>query len=120
MEDIEFKFNCDECDFHANYESLWLKHTNTELHKTGKRKSRSDKRIIHQCPKCEYKLQPQGNTNMKQHILNEHGTKEDREKGFKYYCKYCDYGTFAKPLYTRHNNTEKHKHIAQVIEEMKN
>ncbi len=27
----------------------------------------------------------------------------------KYYCKLCDYGTFAKKLNENHNNSEKHK-----------
>ena len=53
---------------------------------------------------------------MKQHVLNEHSTKEEREKGFKYYCKYCNYGTFSIDLYKRHNNTEKHKNFAFLYE----
>ena len=33
---------------------------------------------------------------MKIHKLNKHLTKEDREKEFTHYCKYCDYGSFSK------------------------
>ena len=55
------------------------------------------------------------NTNMKQHILINHGTKEDREKEFTYYCKYCDYGTFSKPLYKTHKQTKKHKNIVELL-----
>ena len=46
---------------------------------------------------------------MKIHKLNKHLTKEDREKEFTYYCKYCDYGSFSKDLLEKHNLTEKHK-----------
>ena len=46
---------------------------------------------------------------MKKHVLNEHSTKEEREKEFKYYCKSCDFGTFSKDTYEVHTNTNKHK-----------
>jgi hypothetical protein len=35
----------------------------------------------------------------KQHILNYHSNKEEREEGFKYYCKLCDYGSFSKDFF---------------------
>jgi len=41
-------------------------------------------------------------------MLNEHADKEAREKQFKYYCKYCDIGTFSKDIMEAHNNTKKH------------
>ncbi|ARF12153.1 hypothetical protein Klosneuvirus_3_288 [Klosneuvirus KNV1] len=44
----------------------------------------------------------------RQHMLNEHADKEAREKQFKYYCKYCDIGTFSKDIMEAHNNTKKH------------
>ena len=34
---------------------------------------------------------------------------EERKKGFKYYCDYCDYGTFSRMFIETHNNSEKHK-----------
>jgi len=45
----------------------------------------------------------------KQHILNYHSSKEQREEDFKYYCKLCNYGSFSKDLLEKHNLTEKHK-----------
>lgn len=46
------------------------------------------------CKLCDYKTK---NTFlMKKHILNKHSTKEVREKEFKFYCSYCDFGTFSK------------------------
>lgn len=108
------KFKCEKCNFKCKFESMWLKHCETELHKTGTRKKRSDSKGIQKCEKCDYKTENQ--TTMKQHILNEHSTKEEREKGFKYYCKYCNYGTFSKDLHNRHVNTEKHKNFAILYE----
>lgn len=48
---------------------------------------------------------------IKKHRLNEHSTIEEREreKEFKFYCIYCDFGTFSKQTYEIHNNTDKHK-----------
>ena len=45
----------------------------------------------------------------KQHKLTEHGTKEEREKEFKFYCKCCDIGTFSKDIYEKHIGSYKHK-----------
>ena len=109
----EYKYRCNKCNFFTNYKSVWSRHINTELHKTGKKKIRSDKIRIDECPECDYKTKI--NTNMKQHILINHGTKEDREKEFTYYCKYCDYGTFSKPLYKIHKKSKRHKHIVDLL-----
>ena len=101
-----FKYDCKNCDYKTTYISQWNKHIETELHKTGKRKTRLDKKCIDKCPFCTYNSK--GNTNMKQHILNDHGTTEERKTKFKYYCDCCDYGTFAKSLYEKHTQTQKH------------
>lgn len=110
------KYNCDSCNFHTNIKTHWLTHINREFHKTGKRKTRSDKLCTNKCFQCDYITK--SNTNLKQHILNLHGTKEERKQQFKYYCDYCDYGTFAKPFYEKHIKTPKHltfvKHINSV------
>ena len=103
----EYKYNCDKCNYHCNAESQWIIHTNSEKHKTGKKKQRSDYKEPYQCEKCEYKTK--NKTTMKQHKLNEHATKEEREEGFKYYCKICDYGTFSIDLYNGHKGSKKHK-----------
>ncbi len=107
MNKNEYKYNCDKCDFHCNAESTWEIHTNTSKHKNGVRKIRSDLKEPLKYGKCEYKTK--NKTTMMQHELNEHSTKEEREKGFTYYCKLCDCGTFSKTLYANHLNTERHK-----------
>ena len=53
---------------------------------------------------------------MKKHKLYEHSTKEEREKGFKFYCSYCDFGTFSKDTIETHNNTNKHKNFILILE----
>lgn len=103
----EYKYNCDQCNFHCNTISSWEIHTSTQKHQTGKRRVRSDYKEPHQCDKCEYKTK--NKTTMIQHKLNTHASKEERETGFKYYCKLCDYGTFSIDMNKKHNESEKHK-----------
>jgi hypothetical protein len=34
---------------------------------------------------------------------------EEKETGFKFYCKYCDFGVFVESAYKKHLETKKHK-----------
>jgi hypothetical protein len=104
---MEYKHICDKCNYKCNFESQWIKHCETELHKTGKRKKRTDYREIEKCKECDYITK--NHTTMKKHNLNEHANREEREKEFKFYCKLCDFGTFSKDTMSTHNETEKHK-----------
>jgi len=108
-----FKYNCSACNFHGNLTAQWNRHIETELHKTGKRKTRSNKICIEKCPHCNYTSV--NNTSLKQHILNEHSDTNERKTKFKYYCEFCDYGTFAKPFYDKHLTTEKHTNFMKFI-----
>lgn len=103
----KYKYNCDSCGFKCNYNSQWKIHIETELHKTGKKKKRSDCKAPLKCDICDYKTK--NTITFKKHKLNEHGTKTEREENFKYYCKYCDFGTFSNDTMNIHNNTKKHK-----------
>ena len=107
MEENKYKYNCEKCGFKCNYESQWLKHIDTELHKTGIKKKRSDIKEPYKCDKCLYETK--NIVVFKQHKLTEHGTKEEREKEFKFYCKCCDIGTFSKDIYEKHICSDKHK-----------
>ncbi len=49
---------------------------------------------------------------MNTHILNNHSTKEEKKLKYNYYCEYCDYGSFSKPLYEKHIKSNKH----QIVE----
>ena len=110
---MENKYKCEKCNCSYKNESMLIRHEATELHKQGKRKIRCDKVILDKCPHCEYTTK---NVLMqKQHILIAHSTKEEREEGFKYYCKYCDFGTFAILLYNRHNECKKHKQKEKIL-----
>lgn len=101
-------FVCEECKFNTTCKSRWDIHINTELHKTGKRKKRSDIKEPYKCINCDYTSK--NKTIFNTHILNKHKTKYERETEFTFYCKLCDFGTFNNITLENHNNTEKHKH----------
>jgi len=103
----DFRFKCESCKYYCNEKSKWTKHISSVKHNTGTKKIRSDYDGPYNCVECYY--QTKNKTMYKQHILNYHSTKEDREKEFKFYCKLCDYGCFVKDLLDRHNLTLKHK-----------
>jgi KRAB domain-containing zinc finger protein len=103
----EFKYNCEKCDYHCNAESSWEIHINTTKHKTGKKKQRCDYKEPYKCPECDYKTK--NKTTLSQHKLNEHASKEEREKNFKYYCNMCDFGTFSIDSFEIHKESNKHK-----------
>jgi len=44
--DENIKFNCKKCGFKCRFESQWIKHIETELHKTGIKKTVRYKRTL--------------------------------------------------------------------------
>lgn len=112
MEETNNKYNCIKCNFKTNITARWESHINTELHKTGNRKKRSDCKEPFKCEKCDYETK--NKTTLLKHKLNNHSTKEERQNNFKYFCKYCDYGTFSIDSYNLHNETKKHQSIIEL------
>lgn len=106
MEQDSYKYSCDKCGFYCQFKSLWDKHVDTELHKTGKRKKRYDCKDPYKCTECDHETR--NIVTHKKHILNAHSNKETRKKEFKFYCDYCDFGTFSKNTYETHNKTKRH------------
>ena len=101
-------YKCDKCHYETNIMSSYKKHLESILHKTGKRKIRSDKKQdSYNCDKCDYKSTNE--YNYKTHKLNKHLSKDERKKQFKYYCDKCDFGNFSKICYDIHMKTLKHK-----------
>jgi len=71
----------------------------------------NNKNLPNKCTKCEY--QTINKIMYKQHILNKHATLEEKEIGFKFYCKLCDYGSFFIDLYENHLKSKKHIRITK-------
>ena len=108
----EKTYQCEKCNFNCNTKARWEAHINTELHKTGIRKKRSDYKEPLKCELCDYETK--NKIGLLKHKLNNHKTLEERKKEFKFYCVYCDFGTFSKDTYNIHTNTEKHKHFLSL------
>jgi len=109
MDEIENKIkHCEKCNKTFTSNTHYLIHCETELHKTGKRKTRTDKKGELKCSICNLYITKQQST-MKLHILNNHSSIEEKKKGFKFYCEVCDYGIINESKYNEHLETSKHK-----------
>jgi len=106
------KYICEKCNFKCNTKARWENHIKTELHKTGTRKKRKDYKEPIKCENCEYTTK--NITTLKIHKLNNHATKEEKEKQYIYYCKLCDYGSFYEDVFNKHSNTIKHKYNTMI------
>ena len=74
---IDYKYNCIECNYHTNVKVNWNIHLMTDKHnRNGKKKSIS-------CNKCNYT--GSNHWNLKLHLLSQHSTIEER-KNSKFYC----------------------------------
>ena len=103
----EKTYQCEKCNFNCNTKARWEAHINTELHKTGKRKERSDKKI-HIC-ECGYKTNQ--SSLYKDHKLRKHSEAKDRENNYTYYCNECDFGCNNERMYKNHELTKKHRQM---------
>lgn len=104
----KISYTCEKCNYFTNKLDSYKKHCNSVLHKTGKRKTRSDKLTEnYKCNICDYECNHK--MNMKLHKLRNHATIEEKIKEFKYYCVSCDFGEFNQNLYNKHLTTNKHK-----------
>ena len=100
--------DCEKCNKTFKCHAKYLIHCDTELHKTGKRKTRTDKKEDLKCSICNLYTTKQ-QTTLKLHILNNHSSIEEKKKEYKYYCEYCDIGYLVELKINTHLNTLKHK-----------
>ena len=111
---MESKYYCEKCCFRTNFLSHWEQHTESKKHNGEKRKERCDKFLEPKCKFCNYETNK--TTNMKQHYLNKHGSKEERQKEFLFYCDNCDFGCFIKLLFDRHLESIKHQNSQKILD----
>lgn len=91
----------------SNSKVMYETHLSREVHKSGKRAVRCDKREFpEKCPKCNYI--PKNFITFTRHNLIHHTSKEDRKKAYKYFCETCDFGTPSEKLFNNHKATSKH------------
>ena len=78
---------CEKCNKTFKYHAKYLIHCETELHKTGKRKARTDIKEEFKCSICNIYTTKQP-TNMKLHILNNHSSIEEKKMDLHIIVKY--------------------------------
>ncbi len=106
----EPKFKCEKCNYFTEYKYSYNKHLQSGLHLNGERKIRSDKKNS-KCELCDYTCSSQHT--LREHNLNYHSTKEEREKAYKFYCKPCDVGKMYEVQFEEHLNSNKHKRMVE-------
>ena len=113
----QFKFFCDKCNYGTDIKNSIVLHNKSLLHTTGiagKRNIKTEEeKKIYKCDKCDYVSKNKNNYLV--HKLNNHSTKEERKKEYKYYCELCDFGVLSKSLYEKHIETITHKYILEII-----
>jgi len=110
MTEDNYKFYCEKCNYGTNLKHLILQHNETELHKTGERGKKPIKeKEIFKCTECNF--ESMNKNNFITHKLNNHSTKKERKKEFKYYCETCDFGVFTESSFEKHNETLRHKRL---------
>lgn len=98
-------YTCEKCNFSTEFKQSYEKHLETTLHKTGKRKIRSDKKILDKCPYCLYTTKDI--TCMKLHTV-QHLPWKERKKEYKYICEYCEWGGFSISQHEKHITAPRH------------
>lgn len=111
----DWKHFCETCNFGCNYESTWNQHIETKKHNNNGTLIRQKKFCNNKCDKCYFEARHQ--ESLLVHTLTKHSTSDDREKGFKFYCIDCDYGTFYENAYKSHCQTKKHLLIIKYKED---
>lgn len=100
-------YECNKCNYTTDNKYYYHQHCKTKRHLDLEKKPRKDKLgIEYKCDKCDYKSYNQNN--YLTHKLNNHSTKKDRQKDFKYYCKSCDFGVFTESCFNKHISTKTH------------
>jgi len=95
---------CEKCNLTFKSKHFLAAHYKTKRHL-------GFNHVIHKCDKCDYSTKQM--SSYKIHILNNHSTKEERKKGFNYYCECCDIGKMDEKAFENHLTTKKHKLISK-------
>lgn len=96
------EFYCYLCEYKTAINGDWLKHINSKKHQ------REGKPKTTKCDCCDYEAST--HWNLKQHILTQHATLEER-KNSKYYCKTCDLVFFCGAYMKKHIEGKNHKNL---------
>lgn len=112
----KYKYFCEKCNYGTDIRYSLIQHEETELHITGiKTRKEKENKVSYECKECkENKYITDNKSNYILHKLNNHSTKEERKKEFKYYCELCDFGVFAETIFNIHKESKVHKKILEI------
>ena len=114
----EFKFFCEKCNYGTNKKMSMVVHVNTSLHLIGKHGRSLVKKLDkkkYECSICQTNYSSKGNLLM--HNLNNHSTKEEKKKGYKFYCDICNIGYMNSSKYNHHLTTSSHQNVQSILTE---
>jgi len=100
------EFYCYLCDYKTTISTDWLKHIKSKKHE------RSGQPKTTKCDLCDYSAA--SHWNIKQHMLTQHSTLEERKK-CKYYCELCDIVFFCSAYKKKHDEGKRHKNYELCI-----
>jgi len=117
----EYKYFCEKCQYGTNIKNSIERHNESNYHKTGiKTRKEKENKVSYECKECkENKYITDNKSNYVLHKLNNHSTKEERKKEFKYYCELCDFGVFAETIFNIHKESKVHKKILEISKQIK-
>lgn len=108
------EYICEKCNYKTVYKQSYKAHLKTELHLTGHRKTRTDKKTPDKCPHCLYTTGV--STTMQQHIIKNHMTPDEQKEKLKYYCDVCKIGFMAQSQYNVHTKSKRHQNKILYME----
>ncbi len=106
------KYECIKCNYVTNYKSSYDKHLSSNIHITGEKKVRSDKKD-NKCEICNEIFASQ--QSLKDHKINKHTDIKNKKENYKYYCECCYIGTNTETIYKKHIESKKHQSIIKNV-----
>lgn len=102
------EFKCEKCNVIFKHNFILQRHLKTELHKTGHKKPRENRKEKIICDECGF-FSTISEAELFKHKLLYHKSEEERIKEYNYYCKTCKVGFFDIDKFEKHNETKSHK-----------
>lgn len=96
-------FKCKECNKSFKFKYQITKHKTSVAHISKINGS------VYKCSEkdCDFETNIKGNYML--HKLNTHCSKEERKKGYPFYCEKCDVGSLTKKGFDKHLITKSHQ-----------
>ena len=107
IEEEQYNFNCEKCNYHTNTERYFKQHKKSKKHKRNyeneeKVCNKEDKNKKYHCIFCDYYTNSSSSYSQHKNRKKHKRNKEKKEKEHKYKCSKCDFMTNDDDLYYEH------------------